>query len=313
MPPPKKYDVCLSFAGEDREYVRRLARLLANAGVRVFFDEFAKTELWGKDLYSHLDEIYQNAARYCIVFLSKYYARKVWTNHERQSAQARAIRQHAEYVLPVRFDNTRIKGVRNTIGYIDLRTTTSEQLCDLIIKKLGPQQKKNFLPPNPDRLFKRLGAKSAKRKTEVGFAASAFFNTLERMSATERRTVFGIFLNGCPAELPDNIHINLDLIRRILETSTTRVVDTVSGLESLGFYWKVRKGHSPRSKETDPTLVIEWHDMHVENPGNFTEVANAMMALATENYCTKCSHKALQNLDFSSLATVTRKLESHLT
>jgi hypothetical protein len=39
------YDVCLSFAGEDREYIRKVANRLQQAGAFVFFDEFQTTNL----------------------------------------------------------------------------------------------------------------------------------------------------------------------------------------------------------------------------------------------------------------------------
>ena len=73
------YDVCLSFAGEQRAYVRDVAAALASKGLRVFYDEYEKVNLWGKDLYAHLDEIYQNMARFCVLFASAAYAQKVWT------------------------------------------------------------------------------------------------------------------------------------------------------------------------------------------------------------------------------------------
>jgi hypothetical protein len=46
------YDVCLSFAGEDIAYVRRVAHLLRANGIREFFDEYAQADMWGKDLSS---------------------------------------------------------------------------------------------------------------------------------------------------------------------------------------------------------------------------------------------------------------------
>src|SRR5271156_6159121 len=85
------YDVCLSFAGEDRKYVRAVADELRNAGVRVFYDEYEEVMLWGKVLFQHLDYVYQQAARFCVVFISSCYAEKLWTKHEIKSAQARAF------------------------------------------------------------------------------------------------------------------------------------------------------------------------------------------------------------------------------
>jgi len=103
-----EYDVCLSFAGRTESTFDSVAALLREQGIRVFFDEYAETELW-QDLYAHLDQIYRDAARYCVLFISKHYARRVWTNHERESAQARALRAHREYILPARFDGTRFQ------------------------------------------------------------------------------------------------------------------------------------------------------------------------------------------------------------
>src|SRR5689334_15561742 len=54
-----EYDVCLSFAGEQREYVEDVAARLRASGVRVFYDDYEKASLWGKDLYEHLDWIYR--------------------------------------------------------------------------------------------------------------------------------------------------------------------------------------------------------------------------------------------------------------
>jgi TIR domain len=136
-----QFDVALSFAGEDRQYVDHIADSLRSKGVRVFYDRYEQATLWGKDLYEHLDHVYQRAARFCVLFASEHYARKVWTTHERKSAQARALRENEEYILPVRFDDTEIPGIRSTVGYIDARQTTAEQLVDLVLQKVGQPPK----------------------------------------------------------------------------------------------------------------------------------------------------------------------------
>jgi hypothetical protein len=94
-----EYDVALSFAGEDRAYVERIARLLRLRGVRVFYDEFMTADLWGEDLYVLLDEVYRKKSRFTVIFASEHYARKSWTSHERQSAQARALDEPRAYLL----------------------------------------------------------------------------------------------------------------------------------------------------------------------------------------------------------------------
>lgn len=131
-----EYDIALSFAGEDRAYVEKVARYLMNKGIRVFYDNYEQVELRGKDLYIHLADVYQNRAQYCIIFVSKFYKEKLWTSHEMRAAFARAFSSSSEYILPARFDDTEITGINYTLGYIDLRVISPELLADYAIKKV---------------------------------------------------------------------------------------------------------------------------------------------------------------------------------
>ena len=131
------YEVVLSFAGEDREYVDAVAEYLKDNTIKVFYDKYEEVTLWGKDLAEHLDKVYRGNARYCVMFISKNYANKVWTSHERRSALAKAIEEKEEYILPARFDDTEIPGIQPTIRYVDLSKKTPEQLGKMILQKLG--------------------------------------------------------------------------------------------------------------------------------------------------------------------------------
>ncbi|SDO89135.1 TIR domain-containing protein [Lentzea jiangxiensis] len=132
-----KYDVCLSFAGEDRPYVDEVARHLTELGVSRFYDTDEQADLWGKNLVEHLDQIYRHDSRFCVMFISEAYARKMWTKHERQAAFDRALVSDTEYVLPVRFDDTEIPALRVGTGYLDLRDRTPRELARMIAEKVG--------------------------------------------------------------------------------------------------------------------------------------------------------------------------------
>ena len=132
-----QYDVALSFAGEDREYVEAVAKILKQLNIAVFYDKYEEADLWGKDLYAHLDEVYQRKSKFCVIFISKHYKKKVWTNHERESAQARALSENREYILPARFDDTELPGLRATIGFIDLINKSPRDCANLIAEKLN--------------------------------------------------------------------------------------------------------------------------------------------------------------------------------
>jgi hypothetical protein len=134
------FDVALSFAGEDRAYVEQVATILRGRSVKVFYDEFVTAELWGTDLYTYLDDVYRRRARFAVVFVSHHYARKAWTNHERQSAQARALTEQHSYLLPVRLDDADLPGLRPTVGYVDARRTTPAALAELVEQKLVPRR-----------------------------------------------------------------------------------------------------------------------------------------------------------------------------
>src|SRR6185436_7102854 len=108
------YEVVLSFAGEDREYVDQVASNLQDRGVRLFYDRYEEATLWGKDLTEHLDRVYRGSARYCVMFISQHYASKLWPSHERRSALAKALAEKTEYILPARFDETEIAGILPT-------------------------------------------------------------------------------------------------------------------------------------------------------------------------------------------------------
>jgi hypothetical protein len=131
-----QFEIALSFAGEDRPYVDQVANLLRSSGVKVFYDIFEESSLWGKNLYDYLSDVYQNKALYTIMFISKHYAGKLWPTHERQAMQARAFQEHQEYVLPARFDDTQIPGVLPTVGYISLHNRPPQEFVKLIHRKL---------------------------------------------------------------------------------------------------------------------------------------------------------------------------------
>jgi RES domain-containing protein len=132
----KRYDVSLSFAGEDRLYVSQVAAQLQNSGVRVFYDDFEQVQLWGKDLLDRLGQIYRNESECVVMFISEAYKRRDWTDHERRHSLATALRSNREYVLPVKFDDTELEGLPPSVAYVDARRLTPRQLGELLIQKL---------------------------------------------------------------------------------------------------------------------------------------------------------------------------------
>ena len=311
------YDVGLSFAGEQRGYVTEVANELRSHGIRVFFDDYERAKLWGKDLYSHLAEIYCHMCRYCILFISTEYASKVWTNHERGSAQARALKENEEYILPARFDDTPIPGLHDTIYYVDLRQASPQELADLTLQKLGNPVRSDYLPPVLDRLFARLGIEDDIDEQEcVESVARSFLESLRRMEHNERVVVLSLIRFGCPTHLPDNVHINADLLRRHTGKSISTMKRLLGGLRSLGFKCTIRESADEESISSGEVLGdswffdLEWVDLSGDDEVEELTVAYDMVAVATEYYCEEHGTEHLQRLDFSQLSSATFSRES---
>ena len=142
-PQEAQYDLAISFAGEDRSIVQSYAEAIKAQGINIFYADFEEVDLWGSNLYDTFDTIYRLKAHYCVIFLSRHYATKVWTNHERRSAQARALIENREYILPVKLDDTEIPGITPTIGYLDYEKTGHEGLVKATLEKLSRYRNKN--------------------------------------------------------------------------------------------------------------------------------------------------------------------------
>jgi hypothetical protein len=128
----REYDVALSFAGEDREYVEAVAKELERLGIGVFYDRFEQVNLWGANLAQHLGNVYGRDSRFVVMFLSIHYASKAWPDHEKSFALGRHLKGETGRILPVRFDDTEIPGLPPTLGYLDLRVLTPTKLAELI-------------------------------------------------------------------------------------------------------------------------------------------------------------------------------------
>ena len=132
-----QWDVVLSFAGAQRDYVGQVAAALKAQGVRCFYDADEQAGLWGKHLAEELPAIYGEQAGAVVVFISAEYAARDWTRLERRAALDRAVRERREYVLPARFDDSRLPGLLPGIVTADLRGRTPQQFAALIAVKLA--------------------------------------------------------------------------------------------------------------------------------------------------------------------------------
>ena len=133
----RTYQVALSFAGEQRVYVEDVARHLAAKSIDVFYDGYRQTWLWGRDGVETFHEVFAETSNFVVMFVSAEYVTKPWTRLERRSMLSRMLREESEYVLPVRFDDTPVPGLPESVQYLKASNYTPAQLAATIVEKIG--------------------------------------------------------------------------------------------------------------------------------------------------------------------------------
>jgi len=132
------YDVAISFAGDIRNtIIVPFIEELTERGISAFYDFDQQAALWGQDLRPILADIYADQAIYMIVFLSESYPEKDWTNFELAIGRNAADKRTSEYLLPVRVDDVKIVGLKDTVCYIDLREIPLNKIADILSEKIN--------------------------------------------------------------------------------------------------------------------------------------------------------------------------------
>lgn len=250
------------------------------------------------------------------MFISKYYAKKLWTNHERRNAQARAFESNKEYILPVRFDNTKITGILPTTGYLNLSTIPPRKLAELIKEKIGRKLRKNFIPDDFDKLFEQLSITDSSQQAEIHRLVDLFFGNLELMTEREREVLFIASINSCPSGPPENIHINLDYLSRIVKMSKNEIISLFSRLECLQFRFTISRGKGNRKRKShlhseENLLTIKFEPTTVSFTGNATFIVYEVFKCIESQLCPNCASDAVKRLDFSILSSFAGFPEKH--
>jgi len=75
-----------------------------------------------------------------LVFLSNDYPEKDWPAFEFEIGKRAANKRTQEYLLPVIVDDVALVGLKDTVAHLDLRTTTAEQIAELLAEKVEAAQ-----------------------------------------------------------------------------------------------------------------------------------------------------------------------------
>jgi hypothetical protein len=138
------------------------------------------------------------------------------------------------------------------------------------------------------------------------------------MSEDERLVVYYAML-GCPAELPHNVHINIDLLRRETGFTVAKLKRILGGLRSLGVTCELRKQSHGKAMGKSLMAYLKWADLKGGMPFRWesTEcdsdilIAAETVRAGTYGYCRTCAEAAFKRLDFSQLCAATTEIDEH--
>jgi hypothetical protein len=138
-----RFTVALSFPGEYRDYVSKVALILADklGKLRVLYDKFHEAEFARPNLDIHLPELYRTQSDLIVIFLCSEYAKKRWCNLEWRFIRQLISTADEDRIMFLSFDEIGAIpeiGILSGDGYAFIGDRPPEEIAALILQRLGP-------------------------------------------------------------------------------------------------------------------------------------------------------------------------------
>src|SRR6185436_12882139 len=136
---PKRFRIAFSFAGKKREFVAKVADILADrfGEDKILYDKFHEAEFANADLAFDLPALYKSDADLIVAVFCPDYDRKEWCGLEWRAIFSIIKEGDSEQILLSRFDHIDGKGLFGLAGFIELDQKTPEQFATLILERLA--------------------------------------------------------------------------------------------------------------------------------------------------------------------------------
>lgn len=135
----KRFRVAFSFAGERRDYVEKVAAILAEkfGEDRILFDSYHAAEFARTDLGTYLPKLYSEESDLVVPVLCPRYSAKRWCGWEWIHIHGLTAGETVNRVMPARFEFATADGLSPAAGFIDLDRMSPKQFAQLILKRLA--------------------------------------------------------------------------------------------------------------------------------------------------------------------------------
>src|SRR5438067_1156109 len=136
---PKRFRIAFSFAGEKRDFVEKVARILADQfdEDKILYDKFHEAEFANADLAFDLPALYKNDSDLIVAVFCPDYDRKEWCGLEWRAIFSIIKEGGSDLILLSRFDHIDGKGLFGLAGFIELNEKTPEQFATRILERLA--------------------------------------------------------------------------------------------------------------------------------------------------------------------------------
>ena len=141
----KRFRIAFSFAGEKRDFVAKVAVILARrfGEEEILYDKFYEAEFARYDLGIRLPILYGEQSDLIVPVLCPAYDAKQWTGWEWIHIYGLLTKTDGHRVMPSRFGHAHVDGLSPAAGYIELDHKTPEQFADLILERLALNEGKS--------------------------------------------------------------------------------------------------------------------------------------------------------------------------
>ena len=134
-----RFDIALSFPGEARTRVQRIAEELATSvpKKRILYDRWLSSELARPNLDIYLPELYRRDSCLLVFFMSGAYSRKEWCGLEWRIGRDLLKQKQEHRLMPLRVDDSEIPGFHSIDGYLDIRDLSDREVANAILERLA--------------------------------------------------------------------------------------------------------------------------------------------------------------------------------
>ena len=135
----KRFRIAFSFAGEKRDFVKKVADLLVDRFKQkaILYDKYHEAEFANADLAFDLPSLYKDDTDLIVSVFCKDYDQKEWCGLEWRAIFSMIKEGDTKQILLTRFDHTDGKGLHGLAGFIELDHKTPDEAAALILERLA--------------------------------------------------------------------------------------------------------------------------------------------------------------------------------